>query len=257
MGGPVETAIWVILVGFIMFGLFGAFIFGFSLLGGVVLAPIFALISFLIARRKDLDGARFALIGAVYSAMFLMPWIYLVLRMKGKRPPKKLVISTYVFMYTIWLSILAGLFVYVGFGVTYDPYDPKDLADLVDLYLLAHWSSILICGAAWLVSLVRIVQLKREADEEEADAEDDPADIAPRWSHVMPFGLTASWTLFASSYWITSIEDASTAIRYLQTLIVGMRVVIASASLIWILYPLRRIFTPELLQKLFNASPRS
>ncbi len=81
--------------------------FGFSLLLlgiGVLWSPFAAVMCFNKAESAGLPSIRYALMGALYSVLFLMPLIYLTARMDDKRTPKGLVVLGYVLLYgVIWL----------------------------------------------------------------------------------------------------------------------------------------------------------
>ena len=50
----------------------------------IAFAPFAALISAYIARRRNLPALRCALVGALSAVCFIMPWIYLIQRMRNK-----------------------------------------------------------------------------------------------------------------------------------------------------------------------------
>ena len=58
-----------------------------ALLFEVILSPFAALTCWLIARSRGLSQYRYAAAGALYSILFILPLIYLVLRMYGRSVP--------------------------------------------------------------------------------------------------------------------------------------------------------------------------
>ena len=73
-----------------------------AVLLGLVLSPVAGAITWWLARRQGLHGKRSAVAGAVYSALFLGPWIYFTLRLVGKTPPKWIVGFSYTLLYLVW-----------------------------------------------------------------------------------------------------------------------------------------------------------
>lgn len=69
-----------------------------------VWAPFGALVCSLIAWRRGLSPYRYAVAGAVYSALFFLPWVYLAARMLGWVVPKPLAALPYVVLYAAWLQ---------------------------------------------------------------------------------------------------------------------------------------------------------
>ena len=101
---PIQAGL--LLVAFLVFG------FSFLLAGiGVLWSPFAAVMCYNKAESAGLPSIRYALIGALYSALFLMPLIYLTARMDGRRVPYFLVVLGYSLLYgCIWLvGAIAGL----------------------------------------------------------------------------------------------------------------------------------------------------
>ena len=97
---PVYAIIW--------FGVYPA-----TVLWGVVstmFSPFAAGICMWLARRRGLNVRRYGLIGAIYSAFFLFPWINLVTRLLGRRMPRTIAIAGYVVLYVGWLASLLSVF---------------------------------------------------------------------------------------------------------------------------------------------------
>ena len=93
----------------------GIFIFGppiYSILWGiwilfsVVFSPFAAGICMWLALRRGLNVWRYGLIGAIYSVFSLLPWLYLVTRMSGRRMPRTIAIAGYVVLYFSWFTLL-------------------------------------------------------------------------------------------------------------------------------------------------------
>lgn len=71
-------------------------------------APFAALISAYIARRKNLPALRCALLGALGAACFIMPWIYLIQRMRNKPISLGTANVAYTILYALWFLVLLG-----------------------------------------------------------------------------------------------------------------------------------------------------
>ena len=82
-------------------------------IGGLLIAPIVALVCAVAALRKGLKASIYAVAGAFHSIMFLFPLVYLLLRMFEIRVPKPLLILGYAVLYVGALCI--GL-LYVSFA---------------------------------------------------------------------------------------------------------------------------------------------
>ena len=69
----------------------------------VPLVPVGALVCALRARSNGLSATRYAIVGALSSALFLIPWFLLILRMRGVSIPKIVTRSLDVAAYAAWL----------------------------------------------------------------------------------------------------------------------------------------------------------
>lgn len=94
-----DYIVWLLLLsGFFVCG--GAII---VLTIGIVWSPVGALLCGIAARKRGMSTARYALAGAFYSALFILPWIYLMLRLLDRKAPTDLVRLGYVVIYIFWL----------------------------------------------------------------------------------------------------------------------------------------------------------
>lgn len=84
--------LWIIIIAF------------WVLLVGLIWAPFAAITCILIAHSKSLNVIRYGVVGAVYSAAFILPWIYLTLRMFGVRTKRGIVLFVYCALYIcVWM----------------------------------------------------------------------------------------------------------------------------------------------------------
>ena len=87
----------------------------------LVWAPFGAAISIWLARGAQSPMRSAALTGATYSLTFLFPWIYMVIRARGKRVWRPVIWLAYIFLYVIWLwgliaSSLGGFVLSITMG---------------------------------------------------------------------------------------------------------------------------------------------
>ena len=83
-------------------------------LASMVWAPFGALICALIAWRRGLSPVA----GAVYSALFFLPWVYLAARMLGRAVPKPLAVLPYVVLYAHGCKVRRSSVTMRGIGET-------------------------------------------------------------------------------------------------------------------------------------------
>ena len=73
----------------------------------IVWAPFAALISASQARRRgSTDWRYYRMVGALYSVLLLLPWIYLTLRLAGRTVPLSLIRGVYIAIYVLWAFYL-------------------------------------------------------------------------------------------------------------------------------------------------------
>lgn len=122
---------------------------------GLLWSPFGALICFSVARFRRLDGDGYGRAGFLYSALFLLPWAYLALRIAGASIPNLVARAGYAFAYGLWLAAAA---VSVGYGLF-----------TAGLYLIGNEdargadAAIMIAAgcfiaALWFVSLRRLLR---------------------------------------------------------------------------------------------------
>ena len=84
---------------------------GVLLLGvlGVLWAPFAAAICALVARIRKLATGSYAAAGAKHSALFILPWLYQLVRMCDRTVPRFVVGAVYGLLYATWaLAFLGG-----------------------------------------------------------------------------------------------------------------------------------------------------
>ena len=82
----------------------------------IVWAPIAGLITAKQARRRGLTNTRYyGMVGALYAALLLLPWIHLTLRLSGRAVPLWLIRTVYVALYIFWaFYLLVSYYVHLG-----------------------------------------------------------------------------------------------------------------------------------------------
>ena len=80
---------------------------------GIVCVPFAAVSSYMSAKSRGLFAGKCAIRGAGYSASLLLPWLYLMARMRGIAVPRAAVMVTYVALYTCWLILIGGYLSYI------------------------------------------------------------------------------------------------------------------------------------------------
>ena len=148
-------------------------------------APLGALICALIARRRGLNQRRYALAGAAFSALFFLPWVYLVARMLGRVIPKPLVVLSYAILYLMWIQ--------GPFQLSYGAW-----ADGDDLYPNALWlcmwlGNILTMMVSVLLMMTPIA--KKINPFRLASGDGGPIrDTLPNPVYLLPFALLWGWS---------------------------------------------------------------
>ena len=120
---------------------------------GLLGAPFAALTCAIISRGRGL-GSSYARTGAWYSMLFILPWLYLVLRMIGYRSSgsDRLAQLGYTILYGVWLCGAIGITV-AGVGAIIFTGDEFRTGDTVLMT-----SGGLFIGCVWFVSLRRLLR---------------------------------------------------------------------------------------------------
>ena len=148
-------------------------------------APLGALICALIARRRGLSPRRYALAGAAFSALFFLPWVYLVARVLGWVIPKPLVVLSYAILYLMWIQ--------GPFQLSYGAW-----ADGDDLYPNALWLCMWLGNILAMMASVLLMTppiAKKINPFRRASGDGGPIrDTLPNPVYLLPFALLWGWT---------------------------------------------------------------
>ena len=149
--------------------------------------------------RKD-KMRRFAL-GFVASALFLLPWIYLVLRANGRAVNSRWPRTAYQGLYTTWgLIALQPLTLFLALGALIVVSGFRGLGSVAGLYAGAF---LILCLFAWtLLRSYRSLRSQWREDTREADTDEKgyPAIDFHKAAYLKPFLWTYLWTALGSLY---------------------------------------------------------
>lgn len=160
---------------------------------GVLWSPIAALICGGIARARGLSVSRYAAAGAVYSALLILPWLYLVVRMFNRSVPRFIVVAGYMVLYLGWLW---GPF---GWGVFISQLaDSPEEGGLFLEYPTISTLLMFIHIASWVISLVWLLSSSGSFPHQPNSIS---RDFLLRPVYVTPFGLATLWSLFTFLAW--------------------------------------------------------
>ena len=155
----------------------------------IIWSPFAGLICALIARKKGLNALRYALIGALYSALLFAPWRFLVQRMRNRRFSYEAVERDCVWwLYSLWVGTIVA--------------NAAMVAAVLRL-LNTEWTEIYFFPIAlipvavgmptWILSIRASLHRRSNAI---ADTDKPPADILPERVFVMPFAYASANVMF-------------------------------------------------------------
>ena len=168
---------------------------------GVLLSPFAALICYLRAHSMGLPPGYYARIGALYSTILFLPWIYLIVRMFGKAVPNILIGMGYFVLYTMWAlgSILVISLMTFVYGVATFSFNTE--VDSRYVYALGFCIFlILLCVNVlmWILSMVRLDRFHRNSVPNER--------ILPNREYMTPFAYALVWIVVAVIVWFVGIS---------------------------------------------------
>ena len=155
-----------------------------SMVFGLLWSPFAALICRLVSHVRKLPGSGYGGAGFRCSLLFLLPWVYLVLRMTGLPVPRVVVRAGYGLIYGLWIAAAVGSVV-GGLVVTGLYFTGNEDARGADATLLISGGAFI--GVLAFVSLRKLLRRHRE------DPGDSPS-VPMRTAYVSMYAL---WPLFA------------------------------------------------------------
>ena len=159
-------------------------------------APFAALICARIARRKGLNPNRYAIHGAIYSALLFLPWRHLTRQMRGEPINRANIKSAYTFAYVLAALVLASHIALI-FTITYlSSYSLDSFAEpFVVKYIVAS-----IAGAlAFAAGLASLSLAKKRLNALQERRESPNAIDLPDRSYIEPFAWAWASMLISSA----------------------------------------------------------
>ena len=162
----------------------------------VMFAPIAGVTCVVIARARRLPAIQYGVAGGLSAAALFLPWVYLVLRMLDKRPPKGLVVLAYGTLYSAWAygPVIGGFGTLQVLSVVpllprfYDePHEILIPPVIYGVIILLNCVSIM-ASALWIGMTVN----SQERDDGERDG------VVPQVAYVAPFGLAAIFVMLTA-----------------------------------------------------------
>ena len=168
---------------------------------GVLLSPFAALICYLRAHSMGLPPGYYARIGALYSTILFLPWIYLIVRMFGKTVPNILIGMGYFVLYTMWAlgSILVISLMTFVYGVATFSFNTE--VDSRYVYALGFCIFlILLCVNVlmWILSMVRLDRFHRNSVPNEG--------VLSNRVYITPFAYALVWIVVAVIVWFVGLS---------------------------------------------------
>ena len=165
---------------------------------GLLWAPIGSFICNRIAHKRGLDADRYTSTGLGYSALFFLPWIYLVARMLDKRIPDVIIYLVYAFFYLSWFAMI-GAYIYYGFTEgELDSIGSRRGFGGVLLIVIVWLAVIAIQAFTWFYSLQLLLRHHRWCRRILGRA---PRNILPGGIYIYPFALFLMWIMVFPFLW--------------------------------------------------------
>ena len=156
----------------------------------LAIMPIAAIDCAMKARRASLPAARYALLGAICAACFVMPYLYLTDRMNGEAMLNEFAKIWHRVLHICWAIFLAGAFgAYTLFGGEWGIG-----VNTSNAFIALQ----LICWGMWALTLIYF----KSNDGFSADKQAlEPSELT-RFYRIAPFvGASTSVALFATFFW--------------------------------------------------------
>lgn len=172
----------------------------------IAFAPFAALVCNYIAWRRNLPIVRYALLGALGAACFIMPWIHLIQRMRNKPISLGTANAAYITLYALWFFVLLGNLLH---AIYLDNYSIPWWIPDIELYIpmltgLAMWA------ATWVL-LARRGVFSRDTNTL------PPSEIA-HWSRTAPFAGASATIVVITYAWPTAYIWPDIILQWLRSL---------------------------------------
>ena len=168
--------LWIILIGLALIAI------------GLAWVPFGAALMWKVARDRNLAAGRYAVAGAIYSLLFLIPWIYLfIVIIRGKFTPKLATLLHFI-LYGFWL-LGPVLFLSV---ISYRSYNLRDISNpfvpsrsAFDTILPI--ASFMVIAFMWLVNFGFFMYRRSKG----YSIVPDSTGKSPSYSFIVPFACAA------------------------------------------------------------------
>lgn len=175
----------------ILFPLFLGFLFvTVILMVGVAWSPVAAIISAVLSYRQGLNVSLYGIVGMIYSALFLLPWFYLVNRIRGEDTfTNSEIKSLYWALFVSWAGYLI-FHLYVTAMIFSDAWSPGYLKVLALIFTSLNFVTLGIS----------IISMYRKNISENIESHVTDENLIPHISYIMPLvylfiGIPAIWTI--------------------------------------------------------------
>ena len=161
-------------------------------------SPFAALTCARIARRNGLNARRYAMLGAMYSVLLFLPWLYLTLRMRGKPVFRDSIKSAYSVVYVVAALLLACHIFFLITEIGIYPHSDEFLNLLGSLIFAVLTAAGALALGAGIVSALR---MNRRFAERDGRQESRVSIDLPDRSCIAPFAWAWASMLICSGWW--------------------------------------------------------
>ena len=171
-----------------------------AVLFGLVWAPFGALICRRIARSRGFDPRRYTIAGAVYPVLFFLPWVYLVVRMRGRSVSIVVVRIIYILLYGTWLVVsIWPLYMWRRILLS-DESISREVLTVVPVMLIL--SVLVFVGSLVMIAVVREKQKYKTTDRPGGQDESIQDDVLPHIAYILPFAYLMFWIVIPTLYFL-------------------------------------------------------
>ena len=182
-----------------------------AVLFGLVWAPFGALVCRRIARSRGLSPRRYGIAGAVYPVLFFAPWVYLVMRMRGRSVSIVIVRIVYILLYGAWLvGSIWPLYLWRLSSLSAErtslalpdrfPLDPEISQDLTVIPVMLISSILMFVGSLVMIAVVRVKTKYMTVDRPGRSDELTRDDVLPHIAYILPFAYLMFWLVALPLY---------------------------------------------------------
>lgn len=165
---------------------------------GLVWAPFGALICRRIARSTGLNPRRYVIAGAAYPVLFFVPWVYLVMRMRGRSVSVVLVRNIYILLYGTWLVLpIWSLYTFMAVARR-----AEDFGGALTMGLALISSILVFVGSLVMIAVVRKKAKYKTVDRSGRSDESVQDEVLPHIAYILPFAYLMFWLVALPLYFL-------------------------------------------------------